>query len=66
MKEVPVGKVTINVREPSTAPKGVKLTQEWCKCDQDTFLCYPENGACSCGEWKHHVHCTCGGISQTG
>lgn len=60
------GKVTINVREPSTAPEGVKLVQKWCSCDEPTFLCYPENGACSCGEWKHHVHCVCGGISQTG
>lgn len=56
----------INVREQDTAPEGVKVTQEWCECDQPTFLCYPENGACSCGEWKHHVHCVCGKISQTG
>lgn len=43
------------------------LKQEWCECGPaGAFLCYPENGACSCGEWKHHVHCICGGISQTG
>jgi len=56
----------INVREQGTAPEGVVLVQEWCKCDQSTFLCYPEDGTCTCGEYKHHVHCTCGKITQTG
>ena len=57
---------TVNVREQSTGPSGVKLVQDWCECEDSTFLCYPEDGTCSCGEWKHHVHCVCGKISQTG
>lgn len=56
----------INVREQETAPSGVKLVQEWCECEDSTFLCYPEDGTCTCGEFKHHVHCVCGKISQTG
>ncbi len=56
----------LKVREPSTAPGGVELVQEWCECEDSTFLCYPEDGTCRCGEWKHHVHCVCGKISQTG
>ena len=44
------------------------LVNEWCKhtdphCE---FRCYPEDGACSCGHYRHHVHGTCGGIIQTG
>lgn len=44
------------------------LRQEWCNCeDGGQFLCYPEDGCCTCGEYKHHVHCKgCGGIMQTG
>jgi hypothetical protein len=42
------------------------LKQAWCECEQPEFLCYPEDGCCTCGEYKHHVHCTCGSISQTG
>ena len=37
-----------------------------CDCDDSTFLCYPQDGECSCGMFKHHVHCACGGISQIG
>lgn len=70
LKEVPLDEAfggAFTVREPSTAPEGVKLSQEWCECGPaGAFLCYPENGACSCGEFKHHVHCICGNISQTG
>jgi hypothetical protein len=70
MKEITVDQALggpINVREQATAPGGVKLVQEWCECgDAGTFLCYPEDGTCTCGEWKHHVHCVCGKISQTG
>ena len=48
--------------------KPVKLLAEWCECgDKETFHSYPADGECSCGEYKHHVHCgTCGRISQTG
>jgi len=42
------------------------LRQEWCHCPQSVFHSYPEDGECSCGEEKHHVHCQCGRISQTG
>ena len=43
------------------------LKAECCQCEEDEFLCYPENGACTCGVFKHHVHCKkCGGISQVG
>ena len=48
--------------------KPVKLLAEWCECgDKETFHSYPADGECSCGEYKHHVHCgTCGRISQIG
>jgi hypothetical protein len=40
----------------------------WCHCgEKSTFGSYPEDGECSCGMHKHHVHCgTCGKISQVG
>lgn len=40
----------------------------WCKCgDKQTFGRYPEDGQCSCGMYKHHVHCgNCDRISQIG
>jgi hypothetical protein len=44
----------------------VLLSPQWCECDFDEFLCYPEDGECDCGVHKHHVHCTCGKISQVG
>ena len=47
--------------------KQVKLSPEWCECGPDEeFLCYPEDGECTCGIYKHHVHCTCGKVSQVG
>lgn len=41
---------------------------DWCNCgDEHTFGSYPEDGECSCGVYKHHVHCgTCGKIQQVG
>jgi hypothetical protein len=43
------------------------LKSEWCECGNPEFLCYPEDGCCSCGVKKHHVHCkNCGGITQVG
>jgi hypothetical protein len=40
----------------------------WCHCgEKETFGSYPQDGECSCGMHKHHVHCgTCGKISQVG
>ncbi len=41
----------------------------WCRCSKDsyTFGSYPEDGKCTCGMYKHHVHCgTCEKISQVG
>jgi len=52
---------------PAESP--VALIQEWCMQEHDennSFLCYPEDGQCSCGEYKHHVHCAHGRIIQTG
>ena len=44
------------------------LSAEWCSCGElEEFGCYPEDGECSCGTYKHHVHCgRCGKISQIG
>lgn len=48
------------------ADKGF-LHSEWCDCEESEFLCYPEDGVCTCGIHKHHVHCKhCGGVSQIG
>lgn len=68
--EVPVPKrtmikVSLGKREPIVY-KPVTLKQEWCVCTENVFLCYPNNGQCGCGEFKHHVHCVCGAIIQTG
>ena len=53
------------VRIP-TKPKP-KLNTNWCECrDKFEFSSYPEDGECTCGLYKHHVHCTCGSISQVG
>ena len=39
----------------------------WCECDEPTFGGYPQDGQCSCGVYKHHVHCgICGKITQIG
>lgn len=47
-----------------------ELRPEWCQQDKhniDTeFHSFPEDGECSCGVHKHHVHCTHGGIIQIG
>lgn len=47
---------------------GMKLKGDWCECGAESeFLCYPEDGCCTCGCYKHHVHCAkCGCISQVG
>jgi len=62
--------VRIEIRETAKREDllGVKLSSEWCKCGKDeVFGCYPEDGECTCGVYKHHVHCgRCGGISQIG
>ena len=43
------------------------VDEEMCDCEDPTFGSYPEDGECSCGMYKHHVHCgTCGKISQIG
>jgi len=44
------------------------LKNEWCECGKNSeFLCYPDDGECTCGIEKHHIHCkTCGGVSQIG
>ena len=69
-KEVPLEEVflgNIEVRDNSTAPKGANLNSKPCECGSDgTFLCYPKDGECECGMFKHHVHCVCGSISQVG
>jgi len=46
----------------------VKLRSGWCECEDGecTFHSYPADGECSCGVHKHHVHGTCGGITQIG
>ena len=44
----------------------VKLRHNWCECGKDEFHSYPEDGQCVCGMYKHHVHCTCGGVMQVG
>jgi len=45
------------------------LEATWCTAEdhEQEFLCYPEDGECPCGVYKHHVHCAnCGGVSQVG
>lgn len=48
------------------ADMDVTLSSEWCICADEAFLCYPEDGACDCGIIRHHVHCTCGKVTQIG
>lgn len=49
------------------APKRI---QAWCPLSTVGFQCeiesYPDDAACECGEYHHHVHCTHGYIIQTG
>lgn len=50
-----------------TTKYGKFLVPVRCDCEKSKFLCYPEDGACICGIYKHHVHCAkCGGVSQVG
>jgi hypothetical protein len=43
------------------------LVAKWCDCGSDTgFRCYPGDGECECGMHKHHVHGTCGHVTQVG
>ena len=45
----------------------VVLAGKWCDCEADTgFHSYPEDGACPCGVYKHHVHGLCGRVTQVG
>lgn len=53
----------------SAKPRATKLVAKWgCvgAAHDETFHSYPEDGDCPCGVFKHHVHCTCGGITQVG
>lgn len=62
-------KVTLHIAETTddVTQYGPYLKSTWCKCEESEFLCYPEDGACDCGCYKHHVHCKkCGCISQVG
>jgi hypothetical protein len=44
-----------------------ELPSKPCECKESEFLCYPKDGACTCGTHQHHVHCAkCRGISQWG
>jgi len=62
----------ITVRDTVKSVEGIhpdkgELNSDWCSCEPGEFLCYPENGVCTCGIWKHHVHCKfCGGVTQIG
>ncbi|HUV65713.1 MAG TPA: DUF2958 domain-containing protein [Sedimentisphaerales bacterium] len=60
--------VTLTVHETTSDTSGCgKLSPFWCGCEKSEFGCYPEDGACTCGIYKHHVHCAkCGGVSQVG
>lgn len=50
------------------AKSGQFLKGTWCEiadksCD---FHSYPQDGQCTCGVFKHHVHCVHGGVIQVG
>lgn len=68
--EEPPKNVTFEVHDTikDVSNIGVKLQGKWCECGKDSeFLCYPEDGCCTCGVHKHHVHCAkCGCVSQVG
>ena len=55
-------------RKLGTAP----LVPNWCteKCQYSGYdgdIVYPQDGECSCGVYKHHVHrVICGHITQVG
>jgi hypothetical protein len=58
---------TLSKAEPKLPPPGVDLVDRPCYGGHDNeFVSFPENGACACGHWKHHVHGTCGEIIQYG
>ena len=59
---------TINTKESEAKAKvGITLQNKPCYCEKGDFLCYPEDGECTCGQYKHHVHCKlCGKIMQYG
>jgi len=63
-------RVSFEVRETTrdTKKEAPFLRDVWCECpDGGEFLCYPEDGCCTCGIHKHHVHCAkCGGVMQIG
>ena len=61
--------MTLEVRETTKdmSDYSGKLSPFWCECKAPEFGCYPEDGVCTCGIHKHHVHCkNCGGVSQVG
>lgn len=69
MPHDPFPKVVVRptVKRAEVEPMTSYLKSEWCACKESEFLCYPEDGECTCGVVKHHVHCKhCGGISQIG
>lgn len=58
-----------NVREKRMLASAAdnRLRSEWCKHDPSCeFRCYPADGECECGMYRHHVHGTCGGVTQVG
>jgi len=70
MNDNQLEKIRVEVRDTTRNVSNMKafLRHAWCECGEDAeFLCYPEDGCCTCGEYKHHVHCRkCGGIMQVG
>jgi hypothetical protein len=60
----------------SSKDKKVKKIPSYCKCKTPGELDFSAfidssgnsvNGVCSCGIWKHHIHCNkCGGVTQVG
>ena len=66
LKERRVNKAIAKLHKAPQKVKLTKLIPEWCNCGHEEFLCYPGDGECECGVYKHHVHCKCGRISQVG
>lgn len=59
VKDVPVEVIAGN---PSR-----KVRATWCQCGNVKDGPMLEDGACTCGIHKHHVHCLhCGGVTQVG
>lgn len=62
-----LGGETAEQREARIIAATKPLVNVPCDCGEDTgFRCYPEDGQCECGCWKHHVHNQCGHIVQWG